>query len=470
MNKKRIMTIIMVLVSLSLILVACKPKATATQAPEPTKAKVIQPTKAAEKPAETEEPQPGIDPTGQTITFWHVWGQGLPNETMTAIVDEFNKTNEYGIKVVAADQGRYNDLEDAFNAAIQSGDLPDIVVGYTNALANWYSVDAIVDLKQFIDDPYYGLKDDDKAALFQSVIDGGKNAKGAQIGFPISQSENVLFYNAGWAKELGFDKAPTTAEELKEQACAAAKANNNDDDPNNDGTGGLVLYPGASNVLSWVFAFGGDIINSDSSGYDFTSQTVKDVATYLKGLWDDGCAFQTESYPNPEFATRKALFTMSSTAGIPYQVSAFEADDAIKDEWTLIPFPGPDGNKAVDIFGQYVAVVNTNPERMMASWIFMKYFTSPKVQAKWIQGSAYYPTREDTIPMLDAYSNENPVWANALSYLQYGHAEPAWPSWSIVRRAVGKTFQAILQGEVDKIPGLLDDLNNTAAEAIKETE
>ncbi|MCD6402177.1 MAG: extracellular solute-binding protein [Anaerolineales bacterium] len=482
MYKKRLMSILMVLVALSLVLAACKPAATPTEAPAPTKVEVKQPeptevppepTEVPPEPTEvvTEEaPKPSVDPSGQTISFWHVWGQGLPNETMTAVVDEFNQTNEYGITVEAIDQGRYGDLEDAFNAAIQSGDLPDIVVGYTNALANWYSVDAIVDLEPLINDPFYGLTDEDKAAFFEGALNGGVNAGGTTIGFPISQSENVLFYNSGWAKELGFDNPPTTPEEFKAQACAAAEANNNDDDPDNDSTGGLVLYPGASNIMSWIFAFGGDIVNEDGSGYDFTNQSVVDVATFLKDLWDNGCAFQTESYPNPEFASRKALYTMSSTAGLPYQVSAFEAEDAIKDEWTLIPFPGPNGNKAVDLYGQYVAVVNTNPERMMASWLFIKYFTSPEAQAKWIQGSAYYPTRTDTIPLLDSYSKENPIWSNALSYLDYGKAEPAWPSWSSVRRSVGDTFQAILQGTPEDIPTLLDELNTAAAEAVAETQ
>jgi len=480
MYKKRFMTFLMILVALSMVLAACKPKATEAPAPEPTKAEQVKPTEAAPEPTEvppeptevvTEEaPKPSVDPSGQTITFWHVWGQGLPSETMNAIVEEFNQNNEYGITVEAIDQGRYGDLEDAFNAAIQSGDLPDIVVGYTNALANWYSVDAVVDLKPFMEDEFFGLTEEDKAAFFSGSLNGGVTADGTQVGFPISQSENVLFYNSGWAKELGFDGPPTSPEEFKAQACAAAAANNNDDNPDNDGTGGLVLYPGASNIMSWIFAFGGDVINEDGTGYDFTNQTVQDVATFLKDLWDNGCAFQTESYPNPEFATRKALFTMSSTAGLPYQISAFEAEDAIKDEWTLIPFPGPNGNKAVDLYGQYVAVVNTNPERMMAAWLFIKYFTSPETQAKWIEGSAYYPTRTDTVDLLASYAEEKPIWANALSYLEYGKAEPAWPSWSSVRRSVGDTFQAILQGAAEDIPSLLESLNETAAEAVAETQ
>jgi multiple sugar transport system substrate-binding protein len=443
MSGNTLKSFVMLAVVFALVLAACAPAETPAPteepAPEPTEAPAAEPT---------EEPMPEVDPTGQTVIFWHVWGTGLPNETMLAIVDEFNANNEWDITVEALDQGSYSDLEDAFNAAVQSGDLPDLVTGYTNAMANWYAVDAVVDMSPYIDDPFFGLSAEEKAAFFEGALGGGRAPDGTLFAFPISQSENVLFYNSGWAKELGFENPPTNYEEFKAQACAAAEANNNDDDPDNDGTGGLVLYAGASNVASFVFANGGNMLNAAGDGYDYTDQTVVDVAEFWKDLWDSGCAFPTESYPN----------------------AAFEAEDAIQDEWTIAPFPGKDGGQSVDLYGQYVAIANTNPERMMATWVFLKYLTSPEAQAKWIEGSAYYPTRSDTLPLIEAYGAENEIWSYGLSFLDYGKAEPAWASWTTVRRDVGDSFNAILQGSPDDIPTLLEELNGKAEQAIEELE
>jgi len=465
--------VFLLVIVFSLVLTACggaAPEEPAAPAEEPMEEPMEEPTE--EPMAEpTEEPaMPGVDPTGQTVAFWHVWGTGGPSEALLAIVDDFNATNEWGITVEAVDQDDYAPLEDAFNAAIQSGDLPDLVTGYSNAMANWYAVDSVVDLGPYMNDEMFGLTADDLAAINEGAINGGKAPDGTQFAFPISQSANVLFYNSGWAQELGFENPPANYAEFKEQACAATEANTNDDNPDNDGTGGLVLYPSASNVASFVFANGGDMRNADGTGYDFTDQTVVDVANFMKEMWDEGCAFPTESYPNPEFATRKALFTMSSTAGLPYQVAAFEAEDAIQDEWTIIPFPGKDGGQSVDLFGQYVAIANTNPERMMATWIFVKYLTSPETQAKWTEGSNYYPVNNGAVSMLDAYINDNPIWSHGLEFMQDGKAEPAWPSWTSTRRSVQDTFFAVLDASPEEIPGLLEDLNATAQQAIEETQ
>jgi multiple sugar transport system substrate-binding protein/sn-glycerol 3-phosphate transport system substrate-binding protein len=470
MSNKILKTLLVLAVAFSFVLAACGPAATEEPMAEPTEEPMAEPTEAP-MPEPTEEPMTlEVDPTGQSVDFWHVWGEDLPFETMTAIVDDFNASNEWGITVNAIDQGHYSDLENAFNAAIQSGDLPDLVTGYSNTMANWYMVDAVIDLSQLTDDSMFGLTSEDTSAIFEGSINGGKAPDGTFFAFPISQSANVLYYNSDWAKELGFDNPPSNFAEFKEQSCAAAEANNSDDNPDNDGTGGFVISPNAEVEASFIFASGGDIKNADEGTYDFTNQTVVDVAEFMKDLLDSGCAYQTETYPNPEFATRRALFVSSSTAGLPYQLSAFEAEDAIKDAWTMVPFPGKDGGQSVDLYGQYVAITNTNPERELATWIFVKYLTSPEVQAQWIEGSNYYPTRSDTTPLLEDYISNNPIWSTGLSFMQDGKAEPAWPSWYPVRGALRDTFTAILQGTPEEIPSLLEALDAEAQQLIEETQ
>ena len=120
-------------------------------------------------------------------------------------------------------------------------------------------------------------------------------------------------------------------------------------------------------------------LNDAGDAYDFSTQAAIDTSMYILDLKNDGCVWQTESYPNPEQALRKAIITMSSTAGAPYYAAAFEDAGNTTDEWGWIAAPGPDGTMAVDAFQQMLGVVPSTEDEQMAGWLFVKWLTSPEI-------------------------------------------------------------------------------------------
>ena len=233
------------------------------------------------------------------------------------MIAEFNETNECGITVEALNQGGYNDIRDKMNAGIATGDLPGLVVGYQNDQAFYALGDGLADIEPYFSDATWGLSDADKADFFAPFLDQGIHpAFGSQrLGFPPNRSVEGIFYNLTWLQELGFDGPPTTPDEFKAMACAAAEANG-------DGTGGYILRDDASAVAAWTFAFGGDVLTEDGTGYVYNSQATVDAFTFLRDLNEEGCAyFFTEGYPNPEFAARRAIFTQGSSSGLPFYAS-----------------------------------------------------------------------------------------------------------------------------------------------------
>lgn len=456
-----------------LVLSACSPKAT----PEPTApAKpVVEPTKAPEKPADTAAPveeateEPTVSPlAGTVIQFWHVYSDA-PGEALQKLVNEFNANNEYGISVEALNQGHYSDVEDKFNAGIQSGDLPNVVMAYTNALADWYSVDSIIDLNPYINDPDNGLTAAQLDDLYPHLKVAGVTPDGAWVAYPMTQSANVLVYNFTWAEELGFANPPANSAELKELVCAAAAANTA---KGGDfaGTGGLVYYPNATNFLHFLYAFGGKELNEAGDAYDFSSQQAIDVAMFILDLKQAGCVWQTESYPNPEQALRKAIITMSSTAGKPYYEAAFKDAGNTTDVWGWLAAPGPDGKLAVDAFQQMLGVASATEDEQLASWLFIKWLTSPEIQARWVQDSGYYGTQVSTEALLADYAKANPVWASGVELAAIGPSEPqTFPAWSSVRRAINdaaaELWNATDQAQVEAI---LAKLTQTANDLVEE--
>jgi multiple sugar transport system substrate-binding protein len=466
MNNKRWFSVFLSTLLIAGLLAACgSATPAATEAPMEEAA----PTEEAmvEEPAEPET-MIDADPNGQSIVFWHAMSSGALLDGMNALVAEFNSSNEYGITVEAISQGSQSELETAFNGAIATGELPNLTMGFPNGLSRWHDLGIIAGLNQYIDDPLYGLSEEVLAGIYPGPYSSGTLADGTQVGIPMHQSAQVIFYNYTWAEELGFDGPPDTSAEFKEQACAAAAANNADDNPDNDGTGGYVYFPDASMVSPWIWAFGGEIVTADGSGYSLDNQAVVDVALFFKDLFDSGCTLFTPSFPNPEFAARQALFATSSTAGQPFQQAAMD-EAANADVWGTIPYPGPDGTKVVNAFGQMVGIVQTNPDQDLASWIFLKYITSPEVQAEWIAATGYFPSQSTTDT--GDRATTDPIWGEALALMELGKAEPNLPAHGAVRGAIRDAFFAILDAtSEEEILAILAGLNTTAADLVAETQ
>jgi multiple sugar transport system substrate-binding protein len=445
-----------------------------TEAPkeEPTEAPMEEPTEAPmEEPTEVPMAEPcapaadgalaGVDPRGQTIVWWHNHS-GSREEQLLPLLDQFNATNECGITLEAQNQGGYNDIRDKVNASIAAGELPAVlVVGYQNDQAFYQLNDALVDLTPYINDPTFGLTAEDKADFFPTYLEQSVHAAydNQQLGFPPNRSMEGLFYNSTWLQELGFDgNPPATPDQFKEMACAAAAANG-------DGTGGFILRDDASAVAAWTFAFGGDVLNADKTGYVYNSQATIDAMTFLKGMLDEGCAFFfTEGYPNPELAARHAVFTMGSSSGIPFYASDIatfaEENGKDPDEWGFAAIPHTTAEPVQNIYGGDIMITKTTPEQQLAAWIFIKWFTSPEIQAQWDIISGYFPTRASTEKYLADYSQENPQWGAALALLPYGYYEPQLISYQGVRDAAQAAFNEIMQGA--DIQATLDQLTQDA--------
>jgi ABC-type glycerol-3-phosphate transport system substrate-binding protein len=270
----------------------------------------------------------------------------------------------------------------------------------------------------------------------------------------------VIFYNQTWGQKLGFDAAPRTPAELKEQACAAAAANN-------DSTGGWIATTDIATHMSWLFAFDGELLHPNGRQYQAATPENEAAFTFLRDLLDEGCAWTPGAYyPNQEFATRKGLFYPSSIAGIPYQISAFEEAGSF-DQWTVLPYPGIAENSVINVYGSAYAIFESTPEEQLASWLFIQWMLQPQNQAQFIEASGYLPVSASALEYLGEYAAENPLWAQVIDMIPYGQTEPALGSWGIARWAFGDAIEELFGPEFDReqIPTLLETLE----EALNET-
>ena len=432
-----------------------------TEPPAPTDAPVATQSPESSTPTAVPISRLGVEPdrlNGTIVQFWHSFS-GARERLLGEWAEMFNRSNTFGITVELTNQ---ENLFTAVQDAIRAGTAPHLTISFTNQAAAWDQAsappgEALVDLAPYINDPVYGYASDELADfyasfLLQEVVDG------KMIGFPTYRSVQVMFYNTTWAQELGFQAPPVTPDEFKQQACAASQARG-------DGTGGWFINTDTATTLSWIFAFGGNVLTSEGE-YLFNTPETAAAFQFLKDLDDNGCAWQPEAtFPNLEFANRQGLFYSSNLGGVFFQAEAFE-EAGSEDTWTMIPFPSPSGQPTPHVFGVAYNLFKTTPEGQLAAWLFIQWASSPANQARWTQISGSYPTRASTIEYLNQYLANTPQWTPAYDLVPMGTNEPARPSWGTVRWVVSDAAAQLFSFgfTAAQIPGVLEELDRTANE------
>ncbi len=143
----------------------------------------------------------------------------------------------------------------------------------------------------------------------------------------------------------------------------------------------------------------------------------------------------------------KTLFTMGSSSGLPFYASAVNDGEAGGFAWSVAPIPYTGDAPVMNIYGASVSVPHTDPTTQLAAWLFMKYYTSPDIQARWSRASNYFPVRASVADGLPEYFSENPAYQTAFDMLQYGRTEPPVAGYDNIRDEARSAFERILQGE-----------------------
>ena len=98
----------------------------------------------------------------------------------------------------------------------------------------------------------------------------------------------------------------------------------------------------------------------------------------------------------------------------------------------------------------------------------MKYWTSPEVQATWVENSNYFPSRDSVAGNLGDYITENAAFGTAFDLLQYGKPEAPVAGYDNVRDVAEEAFISIIfdgSDAAETLAGLDEQANQILAEA-----
>lgn len=390
----------------------------------------------------------GIDPAGQTVEFWYQYTDAR-EAALLDLIDLFNSSNPHGIEVQGKHVGTHADLYNRMLQGIHGGPLPELVVAYQNQAQIYHAADQVVDLTPYISSFKWGLSATELGDYFQAFIDQD-NVDGVQTAFLPNRSMEMLYYNVDWLEELGYADPPQSWPQFEEMS---RKAATQPFSCSTDSTRslGIELSRDASRLAAMVFSRGGELLNADRSAYTYNSPAARASLTLIRDLVRDGVAALEENRDDGRvsFGEGQALFSMQSSSHVPLVTAA--VDEGAAFEWGVAPVPYEGDQPIQNVYGASLAVCRSTAEKQLAAWLFVKWFTQPEQQDRWVRASHYFPVRRSIAHRLGTY------YRAAYELLDYGKPEPAIGGYEPVRALAVDAMVEIAGGaDMDAVLTRLD--------------
>ncbi len=394
-----------------------------------------------------------LDLDGKTveISFWHIFTANQ-EAGLKDIIAQF-ETRYPNIKVRASYKGMYDTTRKAILTSIAGNSVPDMVWSFPYSVSEYAREDAVQPLDPFMRSAKYGLgvppTGTDKALAEQlppAVLKAYQypDFDNQTLSLPPAVSVEVMFYNADWLKQLGYDKPPATWDDFM-AVCAKVKATTPD-------KACTALLPSGNAFAAQVFSRGGELLTPDRQQAAYRDPGLATLKWY-KELFDKGYAYQPAQQfaDQTDFGLGKVLFTFGTSTSVPFyrRVVTDAATAKERFAWSFTGYPQSTGQTAYNVFGPSAAILKTTPERSLAAWLFLKYWLSAEPSATWGIQSNYYPLNRaavDTAAM-KKYLADNPVYARGFDLFQFARSEPSTPGWQGARSGIVDGVTAVITGK-----------------------
>ena len=346
-------------------------------------------------------PEGGYDGSEVTITFYHTMGTNL-SDVLNIYIEEFNKLYP-NIHIVSEQVGGYDDVRDQISTEITVGSQPNIAYCYPDHVALYNLAGAVATLDNLIDSDItvtradgttetLGLTAEQKADFIEAYYEEGMQfGDGLMYTMPFSKSTEVLYYNKTFFDENNLT-VPTTWDEM-EALCEKIKTI----DPNSIPLG----YDSEANwFITMCEQYNSDYTSATGDHYLFDNDTNRAFIKKFREWYQNGYLTTQTLYG----AYTSALFTaetgvrsymsIGSSAGATHQRPAADSEGNYPFEVGIATIPQVSAdNKKVISQGPSVCIFKkSNPQEVVASWLFIKYLTTGvEFQAEFSMASGYVP-------------------------------------------------------------------------------
>lgn len=334
-----------------------------------------------------------------TLTLWHNFG-GQMQTTMDSLVDEFNKTvgKENGIllNVTSITDSATIKEKLAMIAAEDPGapEMPDIATCYPQTAVLLESKDLLANI-----DGYFTQKELEAylpGFLNEGIIDGGLYV------FPFAKSTEVLFVNQTLFSEF----SEATGVKINQLATFEGIADASrryyqwTDEKTPDIAGdGKSFYTADSffNIAQVGMAQLGDAL-IENQRLQLDSEAYQRIwSCFLEPAIKGGFEIY-QGYSSDLAKTGEIVCSTGSTAGILFYGNNITSPDNTtrQVEYTILPFPTfANGEKIAMQRGSGMIVAKSSPLKEKAAATFLKWFTAPVQNMKFVASTGYLPVTHE---------------------------------------------------------------------------
>ncbi|NEE00739.1 ABC transporter substrate-binding protein [Phytoactinopolyspora halotolerans] len=349
--------------------------------------------------------QVDISPPGKfsgrdiNIVMWSAMG-GVGGETLDALVEEFNESQE-DIYAEVQFQGDYHESSSKLTAALQAGEIPDVMMLADTFWGRYLLNDVLEPLTDYLDDE---LNRDNYIDVLYDEGLVGEDLYWLSFG----RSTPLFYYNKELFAEAGLpDRGPETWTELREWGAELTQL---------QVQGKSLKAHAFTGGDDWQFMaatwqFGGTL--SDGLEVTIDSGGAVDAAEWhQRFIFEDDMAYLSQS-PGEDFSAGVVATFIGSTGALGgvYEAAKFDVGTAFLPR--EVAQGVPTGGNGFSI------LKGAAQERKDAAFELLKFLSRPENSAKWTLATGYLPIVQGAAdePELAKKLDEDPNFSVAVEQL-----------------------------------------------------
>lgn len=343
------------------------------------------------------------------ITFW---AKNDTNKTQTAIYEQAIADFEKLYPNITVNLRLYTDYGKIYNDVItniSTNTTPNVCITYPDHIATYLTgTNLVVPLEELFADEKYGLGGSEvrfDAPTQEEIIPQFLEEcsfGGHSYAIPFMRSTEACYINKTYVEALGYTLPEVLTWDFVWEVSEAAMAQDAQGNYLVNGQKVMIpfIYKSTDNMMI-------QMLKQRDAGYstqegeqllfnDTTKELLYEIASHAKtGAFS---TFKISSYPANFLNAGQCIFAIDSTAGATWMgtdapLSDISEDKVVEFETEVMEIPQFDPeHKQMISQGPSVCIFNkTDPQEVLASWLFAQYLLSNEVQIAYSETEGYVP-------------------------------------------------------------------------------